>query len=239
MYAAMIIAIFTAGFVCNALGAKCGGSHSFQLSHSGSGSIVQTQSYTFDISACPKHQSLTTTVAHSSKSQLEVDWSLTQRGRVLESWTVTQRLSSVHQTRYGLNFDKTKSKEGEVDCKITVPANDKVTVTFDLKAASPSTPRRRRSGPRRRRSRRSSDENRNGTTAIGEEISPQVSSTVGAMDEEEEDEDEESATDELATFESQEASSATSPLEERMVPTHFTNATSASLKASPFEELMV
>jgi len=235
MYAAMIIAIFTAGFVCNALGAKCGGSHSFQLTHSGSGSIVQTQSYTFDISACPKQQSLTTTVAHSSKSQLEVDWSLTQRGRVFESWTVTQRISSVHQTR-SVNFDKTKSKEGELDCKITVPANDKVTVTFDLKAASPSTPRRRRSGPRRRRS---SDENRNGTTAIGEEISPQVSSTVGAMDEEEEDEDEESAMDELATFESQKASSTTSPLEERMVPTHFTNATSASLKASPFEELMV
>merc|ERR1712228_928141 len=55
-----------------------------------------------------------------------------------------------------------------------------------------SDPRRRRSSPRshRRRSsprshrRRSSDENRNGAAAISEEISPQVSSTIGAMDEE-------------------------------------------------------
>jgi len=90
-----------------------------------------------------------------------------------------------------------------------------------------SDPRRRRSGSRRRRSsprshrrrssprshrRRSSDENRNGAAAISEEISPQVSSTIGAMDEEEE-----SAMNELATFESQEASNASSPYENVIV----------------------
>merc|ERR1712228_113945 len=70
------------------------------------------------------------------------------------------------------------------------------------------------------------DGNGNGATAIGEEISPQVSSTVGAMDEEgkkeeeeedEDEEDEESAMDELVTFESQQASNATSPFEDLMV----------------------
>jgi len=38
-----------------------------------------------------------------------------------------------------LNFDKTKSKEGGLDFKITVPAKDTVTVTFDVKAATTSS----------------------------------------------------------------------------------------------------
>merc|ERR1711879_88362 len=88
--------------------------------------------------------------------------------------------------------------------------------------SSPSAPRRWRSSPSASRRRQPMDEedeeddNRNGATAVGEEISPQNSSTVGAMDEEEEDEEEEdeSTMDELATFESQEASNATSPVEE-------------------------
>merc|ERR1712232_1135656 len=49
---------------------------------------------------------------------------------------------------------------------------------------------------------------------------------MGEEEEEEDDDDEESAMDGLATFESQEASNATSSLEERMVPKLVTNDTS-------------